>query len=41
LATEKQSILDLKAELQKVKDAARVAKEAAEASMKASYECGV
>jgi len=41
LAIEKQSILDLKAELQKVKDIARVAREAAEAVVKASYERGV
>ena len=41
LATEKQSVLDLKAELQKAKDAARVAREAAEAVVKASYERGV
>ena len=33
LATEKQTILDLKAELQKTKEAARVAREAAEAAM--------
>ena len=41
LATKKQSILGLKAELQKVKDAARVAREVAEAAVKASYEHGV
>ena len=41
LATEKQKVLDLKAELQNVKDAARVAREATEAVVKASYERGV
>ena len=41
LATEKQSILDLKEKLQKVKDVARVAREAVEAAVKASYKCGV
>ena len=41
LAIEKQSVLDLKAKLQKAKDTARVAREAAEAAVKASYECGV
>ena len=41
LATEKQTVLDLKAELQKTKDAARVAREAAEATVKASYERGM
>ena len=41
LATEKQTILDLKVELQKTKDAARVAREAVEAVVKASYERGV
>ena len=38
LATEKQKVLDLKAKLQKVKDVARVAREAAEATVNASYE---
>ena len=38
LATEKQNVLDLKAKLQKVKDATRVAREAVVA---ASYERGV
>ena len=33
--------MDLKAELQKVKDATRVAREAAEAAVKASYKRGV
>ena len=41
LATEKQIVLNLKAELQKVKEAARVAKEAAEAAVSASYDRGV
>ena len=41
LATEKQSVLDLKAELQKVKKVARVAREATEATVKAFYEYGV
>ena len=41
LAIEKQSVLDLKAELQKTKDATRVAREDAEAAVKASYERGV
>ena len=41
LATEKQTVLDLKAELQKAREAARVAREATEAEVKASYERGV
>ena len=41
LATEKQNVLDLKTELQKDKDAARVAREAAEAAVATSYEYGV
>ena len=45
LATQKQLVLDLKAELQKVKDAAkeaaRVAKETTEAVERASYKRGV
>jgi len=41
LTTEKQNILDLKVELQKAKDAARVAREAIEAAVAASYERGV
>ena len=41
LATKKQTILDLKAKLQKVKDAAQVAREAAKAAVKASYKRGV
>ena len=39
--TEKQFVLDLKAELQKAKDVAWVAREAAEAVVKTSYERGV
>ena len=41
LATEKQTVLDFKAVLQKAKEAARVAREAAEAAVNASYERGV
>ena len=41
LATEKQAILDLKAQLQQAKEAAQVAREAAEVAVKASYERGV
>ena len=41
LATEKQAVLDLKAQLQQAKEAARVAREAVEAAVKASYERGV
>ena len=41
LATEKQVVLDLKAQLQQAKEATRVAREAAEATVKASYERGV
>ena len=37
LAIEKQTVLNLKAKLQKAKEAARVAREAAEATMNASY----
>ena len=37
LATKKQIVLNLKAKLQKAKKAARVAREAAEATMNASY----
>ena len=37
LATEKQTVLNLKAKLQKAKEAARVAREAAEAMVNASY----
>ena len=41
LATKSQLVSNLKAELKKAKDAARVAREVAEATVKASYECGV
>ena len=41
LATQRQLVLDLKVELQKAKDAARVAREASKATEIASYECGV
>ena len=41
MATERQLVLDLKAELQKVKETARVASEAAEVEKTTSYECGV
>ncbi|XP_050259821.1 uncharacterized protein LOC126704871 [Quercus robur] len=41
LATEKQMVSDLKAELSKAKEAARVAREAAEAAVATSYERGV
>ena len=41
LATEKQMVSDLKAELSKVKEAAHLAREAAEAAVAASYERGV
>ena len=41
LATEKQAILDLKAQLQQAKEAAQVAREAVEAMVKAFYERGV
>ena len=41
LAIEKQLVLDLKAQLQKAKEAARVAREAVEAAVKAPYERGV
>ena len=41
LAIEKQYVLDLMVELQRAKDEAHVAREAAEAAMKASYERGV
>ena len=41
LATKKQTVLDLKAQLQQAKEAAQVAREAAEAAMAASYERGV
>ena len=38
LAIEKKTVLDLKAELQKTKDVARVAREVTEVVVKASYE---
>ena len=41
LATEKQMVLDLKAELSKTKEEARLAREAAEAAVATSYERGV
>ena len=41
LATEKQTVLNLKAKLQKANDVARVAREATEAAVSASYNCGV
>jgi len=41
LATQRQLVLDLKAELQKAKDATRVARKASEATETASYERGV
>ena len=41
LAIEKQTILDLKAQLQQAKEAARLARKAAEATVAASYERGV
>ena len=41
MATEKKTILNLKAELQKVKEAARVAREAAKAAVNVSYKPGV
>ena len=41
LATQRQLVLDLKVELQKAKEAALLAKEAAEAEKQASYLLGV
>ena len=41
LATEKQAVSDLRAELAKVKEVARVAREAAEKAVAASYDHGV
>ena len=41
LATQKQLVIDLKVELQKVKEEAQLAKEAAEAEKKALYQLGV
>ena len=40
LATQRQLVLDLKAELQKVKEVARVASEVAKVEKITSYECG-
>ena len=41
LATEKQTVLDLKMQLQQATDATQMAREAAEAAVKTSYEHGV
>ena len=41
LATKKQTVLDLKAQLKQAKEATRVAREAVKAAMAAFYECGV
>ena len=41
LETEKQMVLDLKAELSKVKEVAHLAREVAELAVVASYEHGV
>lgn len=41
LATQKQLVIDLKAELQKAKEEAQLAREAAEAEKKAAYQLGV
>ena len=41
LATQRQLVLKLKADLQKAKEATRAAKEVAEASEQAVYDCGV
>ena len=41
LATQKQSVIDLKDELQKVKEEAQLAREAAEVEKKAAYQLGV
>ena len=41
LAIEKQTVLNLKAELQKAKEAARVARDVVEAMVNISYERGV
>ena len=41
LATEKQMVSDLKAQLLQAKEVARLAREAAEATVVASYECRV
>ena len=41
LATQKQLVIDLKVELQKVKEGAQLAREAAEVEKKALYQLGV
>ena len=41
LATKRQLVLDLKAKLRKTREAAQLAKEAAEVEKKASYQLGV
>ena len=41
LATEKQTVLDLKATLQKAKEETQLAKEAAEAEKRAAFQLGV
>ena len=41
LATQRQLVIDLKVELQKAKEEAQLAREAAEAEKKASYQLGV
>ena len=41
LATQKQSVIDLKVELQKAKEEAQLVREAAEAEKKAAYQFGV
>ena len=41
LATQKQLVIDLKVELQKAKEEAQLAREAAEVEKKASYQLGV
>ena len=41
LATQRQLVLELKAELEKAKEEAQVAREASEAAEMASFECGV
>ena len=41
LATERQSVLDLKAALQKAKEEAQLAKEATEAEKRAAYQLNV
>ena len=41
LATSRQLVLDLKADLEKAKDVARVSRETSEATVTVSYKCGV